>query len=245
MYHRAESDPLQGDLMKTRLLLALAVGLVTFGCAGTAPVILEKPRSSLEVEAPFAKTWDAVIEMFADHLIPINTIDRSSGFIAAGTQRTPAYADGYADCGRDAQRSPYVPASVTYNVLLRGDSTTSTVRVTALWIPEATAEFRCVSTGVWEGQFERDVAARAEGRIPAVAAVLPTNNDLFPGRAVVTAGGARMYASPALNAVVRADLKEGARVIVSVVIDERWAMLIDGFGWTRGYVRAVDLRSAR
>jgi hypothetical protein len=239
--------------MNARLPLALTFGLLTFGCVGTAPVISETPRPPLEVQAPFAKTWDAVIERFADRLIPITTIDRSSGFIAAGTLRTPSYADAWADCGRDPQRVPYVPASVTYNVLVRGDSMTSTVRVTALWLPPSTAQFRCVSTGVWEGQFERDVAARAEGRSPpaharveavAAADTVLTNVDLRAGRAMVIREGTRLYASPSLAADVRAELQEGTLVVISAIVDERWAMLIDAFGRTRGFVRTIDLRSA-
>jgi hypothetical protein len=65
------------------------------------------------------------------------------------------------------------PTSVTYNVLVRGDSTSSTLRVNARWVrvgmarglSTATVSEECGSTGVWESKFEQDVKARAEAKV--------------------------------------------------------------------------------
>jgi len=110
--------------------------------------------------------WNAVIDIFADQNIPIRTIDRASGFIAtdelrvADDERT---ARGWADCGIDSFGA--IPAGhATYNVVVRGDSITSTVKATVRWsgIANNTRPVECVSRGRWEQNFEESVRERAE-----------------------------------------------------------------------------------
>jgi hypothetical protein len=62
------------------------------------------------------------------------------------------------------------PTSATFNVLVRGDSSKSTVRVTARWVRTGmarglsteTVSEECGSTGVWESEFEGGIKTAAE-----------------------------------------------------------------------------------
>jgi hypothetical protein len=115
-----------------------------------------------------------VIDAFAAKNIGIRTIDRSSGLLVADPVSAPPWnrddrdtPSDLADCGRDHVGGfgmHFVPpARGYYNVLVRGDSTKSTVLVTVRWIAAFT-NIDCTSSGVWEGQFESAVKARAERR---------------------------------------------------------------------------------
>lgn len=152
--------------MLNRLLLG---GLVVLLCACTptlpAPAA---PRTGSPVAASFGKTWDATIDAFADRGISIETLDRASGLIVprgrtwAGSEQQALI---YADCGRDAFGTVTIANSVKYNVIVRGDSTRSTIQVRAFYEPLAGG--RCESRGVFEADAEAGIRARAEGR-PAV-----------------------------------------------------------------------------
>ncbi|HVE79041.1 MAG TPA: hypothetical protein VNA89_09285, partial [Gemmatimonadaceae bacterium] len=123
------------------------------------------PREPTPVAASFAKTWDAAIDAFAARNIPIRSVERASGFIAA----EPAIAtdDANADCGSSVIGERLSPERAVYNVIVRGDSTRSTVRVTARWTAvygegrDALVE-ECSTTGRWEAELEAQIKARAE-----------------------------------------------------------------------------------
>jgi hypothetical protein len=115
------------------------------------------------VAASFAKTWGAVIDVFADRNIPIRTLDRSSGF--AATEELGA--DGttqWADCGSDAIHGHVGPRHASWNVRVKGDSAASTVLVTVRWwiIRGRTTRVDCVTTGAWENDAELAIKERAE-----------------------------------------------------------------------------------
>jgi hypothetical protein len=153
--------------LRTAALFAVA----TAGCV--TPPAPPKPRDATTVAAPMGKTWDAVIDAFAARNIPIHNMERVSGFIATdvlNVDRETGLAS--ADCGtlmgvkRPAERA-------TYNVLVRGDSLSATVRATVRWstLPSVSGgglgvqpAIECSSLGVWEKSFEDSVRARAERR---------------------------------------------------------------------------------
>lgn len=113
--------------------------LAVLGCAAAPACVPSKPpaapvvRQPTPVRASFGRTWDAVIDAFADQNVPIKTIDRSSGFIATDQLAVPEADSMDADCGT-AGEIKLVPLHATYNVVVRGDSTASSVRVTVLWV---------------------------------------------------------------------------------------------------------------
>jgi len=59
------------------------------------------------------------------------------------------------------------PVGATFNVLVHGDSTRSSVVVTADWIgydSNGSSRLPCVTTGKWEQEFETAIKAQAEAR---------------------------------------------------------------------------------
>ena len=151
------------------------------------------------VAASFGKTWDAVIDIFASKNISIKTVDRSSGLIVAEPQTIsntdPTYGLSIADCGDlsggtmayESLNGPILPTSAFWNVLVRGDSSTSTVRATvrfvgllhirrnpsfgevmqggaAAQVHESSETKECESKGKWEPDLEKSVKAAAEAK---------------------------------------------------------------------------------
>jgi hypothetical protein len=147
---------------------ALPALFVVGACATTltGPRIRQEPIPAATVHASFGRVWNAVIDIFADQNLPIRTIDRSSGFIATDDLRVAVEertALRWADCGMDSFGA--IPAGhATYNVVVRGDSITSIVRVTVRWtgIANNRNPVECVSRGLWERDFEDEVKERAE-----------------------------------------------------------------------------------
>jgi hypothetical protein len=142
--------------------------LVVVGC--TQPPAPPTPRTAqTQVQASFSKTWNAVIDDFAANNIPIHTIDRSSGIIATDLLNVGPGMSDVADCGSD-MGIHLTPTQVSYNVLVRGDTTSSSVRVTVRWVrvgparglSTATVSEDCSTKQVWEQRFETRVKAAAE-----------------------------------------------------------------------------------
>lgn len=149
--------------------IIIAISLAA-GCSRWAPPAPPAPRGPMEVSAPAAKTWDAVIDVFSARNIPIKTLDRSSGFIAAEQMTVPrvdgrGVASPYADCGV-YNRVPQNPTHANYNIRVKGDSTRSTVLVTVLWKdvydPQLGLTMECTTKGVWEADAEREIKRLAE-----------------------------------------------------------------------------------
>lgn len=135
------------------ILLTAAIG----GCMHPPRTAPPGPRQGVEVEAEFDVAWGAVIDYFAEYNVPIATIDKSSGFIAAapvglGHITKPG---AWADCGAWGSMRKK-PSSVIYNVTVRERSGGSTIRVTATW------EDSCVTFGTWESLVESALKERAE-----------------------------------------------------------------------------------
>jgi hypothetical protein len=164
------------------IALAAAAWCAVSACAKFVPPTPPTPRAAVTINAPFDRTWDAVIDAFAEAVIPIATMERASGFIVARQQaiplRTPAERNSaldLADCGMlvsatQAADEALYPVSAEYNVVVRGDSAgRSTLRVTAAFrgatvstsgVP-GSGSVDCTSNGKLEARIEAFVAARA------------------------------------------------------------------------------------
>jgi hypothetical protein len=164
------------------------------------------------VAASQARTWDAVIDLFAERNIPIRTMERASGFIA--TEQLSVNAEEglrWADCGKakwpfggkrrdkegkEVDYSRIAPDQAIYNVLVRGDSAESRVKVTVLWQYAGINGRRaveCSTKGVWEWEMESTIQQRAETRAPSgVTAQGPLDN-VPPGTNWVADAKARLY----------------------------------------------------
>lgn len=135
------------------------------GCSLQPPKMYPAPES-LTIAASFGRTWDAVVEHFATSSVPIRTIERSSGIIVTdqmGVARDDA--SGWSDCGTDGLGGTSRANRASYNLLVRGDSSTSTIRVTATFTSTiGVSPYGCTSTGAYERELMQFVKARAEKR---------------------------------------------------------------------------------
>ena len=184
---------------------------IVAGCM-TPPAAPPPPRPAADIAAPVGKTWDAVIDEFAAQNIPIRTMERASGFIAADQLTVPRQSqEKHADCGTDIGVALW-PDRATYNVLVRGDSARSTVKVTVRWttfglVANNTTPIECSTTGLWEARAEGAIRDRAEGRAAtagSAGAVQPTAEDCAKQDAVRIEGQnlrVEVY-SPGKNACV-------------------------------------------
>lgn len=140
---------------------SVIVGIVLLaGCATLPPPPQERPDTP--VTASFGRTWDSVVDYFARSSIPIKTIDRASGLIAAETTRLGGDTRSYGVC-QNALRT-FSPQGGNFNVLVRGDSARSTLRVTATWIVTPPTVAECQTSDVWEKRFETAIKGRAEAQ---------------------------------------------------------------------------------
>jgi hypothetical protein len=152
-------------LRRRVLVIAIVPSLV--GCSHVVPPGPPAPNPPMVVAASFGRTWDAVIEQFAEQTIPIKTIERASGLVATDQLTVDPSLWSAADCGKDRDGRAFVPSHVTYNVLVRGDSARSTVRVTVRWMSIAVVgvdvkSLICSTRATWETSLEDRVKQSAE-----------------------------------------------------------------------------------
>lgn len=147
-----------------RLLATAVAMMMLIACGPTAGPVPPKPRDPTPVAAPFAKTWNAVIDEFAARNTRLLTLDRTSGYAATATlEIARASAITYADCGV-AIGVQLVADHVTYTVVVRGDSARSTIRTAAQFTKGSDRDLiECSSSGFWEHAFEARIKQRAEG----------------------------------------------------------------------------------
>jgi len=229
-----------------RSLAALLVLLPA--CYAYQPPPPAEPRDATSVDASMGTTWDAVIDLFATRNIPIRTIERVSGIIAAD-QLSVDSANGvkWADCGRVGHRQ-IPPNTAISNVLVRGDSTSSTVRTSVRWSRRSFKEgdLECTSRYVWERALEQEVKERSEAeyrrnpQYAARSAVAPhastqgTAADLSPGS----------HAAPSPTGVIRTNDQLLANVSFRSAVDDVMRLaIITGFRELRPDTLTVELDS--
>lgn len=117
------------------------------------------------VGAPFAATWDAVIDVLASQNIPIATMERASGFVATAPLFVGPSGKNWADCGYTGVVH-LSPDRATYNVRVRETGDSSTVQATVTFTTGSGIGYdlmrACSTTGIWEQQFAAAVRAAAE-----------------------------------------------------------------------------------
>lgn len=166
-------------------------------CSSYTPPDPPAPRDATAVHASRGRACDAVIELFAARTIPIRTIERASGLIV--TEQLSVGPDGHewADCGKE-NAIVLRPNLATYNVLVRGDSQSSSVKATVRWVRTDPKDrvIECSTTHVWEQALEEEVKTRAEEprAVPASAAEPATN--LSEASAAAASGATESSASP-------------------------------------------------
>jgi hypothetical protein len=159
-----------------RLFVLFNLGLCACGGVQFIPPATPAPRQAQPVAAPFDTVWNAVIDYFAAQVIPIETLDRSSGFIVASRAHIPtrtkadtAAAVLLADCGKYPKGFNYtsdlyfLPSSAKYNIVVRpAETSQSTLLVTAKFMGTTTDDkpADCTSKGLFERSVEAAVTSR-------------------------------------------------------------------------------------
>jgi len=126
------------------------------------------PPPAIEVNAPFERVWDAVIDYFAKAVIPVEAIEKQSGFIVASRSVIPSstYSDSLAalalaECGvfRGPTDAEVLPSSAKYNAVVRAVSSDRTslqftIKFTGARVMLAGMQpFDCSSRGLFERHF--------------------------------------------------------------------------------------------
>src|SRR5262249_15246197 len=105
-------------------------------CATSAPLpyykapLAPSPRNATQVQASFATTWSAAVDVFAESNVPIETIDRASGLLVPAPllYLSESSDSTWADCGQalgglfKGGYHPVIPDAARYNVRVKGDS---------------------------------------------------------------------------------------------------------------------------
>jgi hypothetical protein len=144
-------------------LAALAV-LVAWSCMQPHRPDVTPARTGVTVNASFGRTWDAALAAFAARNVQVNP-DRMSGTIASNATEVTVADTGGRDCGTSSEGNTLRPNAVRYRILVKGDSTASTLLANAIYGRlNVTALQECGSRGVWEAAFEAEVKQRAEQR---------------------------------------------------------------------------------
>lgn len=151
----------------------LGICLALTACVPPQPPAPPVERPTTTVAASFGQTWDAVIDWFASKNIPIRNVERASGLIVAepmkmGLSLRESQTQKYADCGSDFMGTRGVPTDATYNVLVRGDSAQSTVRMTIRYVSaDAAKTTTCSTMGTFEAEAEAMIKQNAEAKAAA------------------------------------------------------------------------------
>ena len=126
---------------------------------GTVPPPPQAPAPPpVSVDASVGRTWDAAVEAFTTDRIGLRTVDRLSGLIVSDTVALPQSNPAHARCGSDMGMARGASRAI-YTVLVRGDSTRSTVTASAQWIMPLLGD--CSTTGVVSASAEKAGGVRA------------------------------------------------------------------------------------
>lgn len=137
-------------------------------CAKFIPPAVAPERPMVRVNATFEATWNAVIDVFAARVLPIQLIDRSSGLIVAAPLSLESDdAMRWASCGvlsSGAAGAVQIPATrVEFNILVRSVDQASTVRITTRWTAQTPPQYLvCQTANVWEAELEARIRTAAE-----------------------------------------------------------------------------------
>ncbi len=148
-------------ILRTVFIIGLAVG-----CA-PAPIITLPPIAPAGINASFDRTWDVVIDVLSEGNIPVKTLDKASGYVMAEVADVgSSEEDALADCGgwMRMRLTALGPMIARYNILVRGDSTTSTVKVRAEFTKTGRSRWNCPSKNTFETKFQSYVKEKAEAR---------------------------------------------------------------------------------
>jgi hypothetical protein len=139
--------------------MAVSLALSLAGCAGPLVSPLAPPPYRAEVQAPYDRTWTAIVRTLARQNFPLRAVARDSGVIATDAVMSPIGL--YADCGRLGDDPLEGEAIVVFTVFAEADGATTRLQVNSNMRTQAyrkgssgklrpTPTYQCASTGRFE-----------------------------------------------------------------------------------------------
>ncbi len=142
-------------------IASLAVLVLVAGCMHPPKYV--PPRPEVPVAASFGRTWDAALAALAARKITVN-VDRNGGMIMSIGLSVAENDSSWTSCGTAGVNARVMrPEIVRYKVMVKGDSTKSTLKAEAMFGSDAgLLVAQCPSKGTWEAEFEAEVKSKAE-----------------------------------------------------------------------------------
>lgn len=148
--------------------IVIALSVVAIGCGGT-PQTAVAPQAA-PIQASREKTWNAVIDVLAERNISVKTLDKASGFVSAeGAVVSSSDIAQLTTCGGFMEAMADMNGAhngvARYNILVRGDSAASSVKVTAQFTKGTGGgnAKNCDSNGKFEAGLQSAIKSHAEG----------------------------------------------------------------------------------
>ena len=134
--------------MKT---LVLVMMMLCASCA--APPVVTEFDDSTTFAQSFDDVWTAVIEVFADNMWAIDTLEKDSGIITTDWLRV-GFKESYeyADCGKDMAATVIMPGYVKFNVFVKRAGPVVMVRINCHFKPLIGMTEICLSKGYLESR---------------------------------------------------------------------------------------------
>lgn len=143
-------------------VVAVLAAAVASAASATAPG-KHTVKEAASVSADVDQTWIAVIDVFAEHNWPIQTVDKASGLIVTDWIRVDRpEADDAADCGSAPLRDNF-GADVRFSVRVRAEGRGAKVHVVTTWRGRP-QPIDCTSKGWVEDLIHREVRDKVRGR---------------------------------------------------------------------------------
>jgi hypothetical protein len=140
----------------------MLISAVALAASATAPT-KHAVTTTATADASYDKTWEALIDLFAERQWPIVTIAKDSGIITTDWLKLTKEDDSYADCGRGAPLADDFGLAVRFNVRLKSDGASSTVTVNAGFRrARSSGTVDCYSTGAVEALIHGEIAKRTK-----------------------------------------------------------------------------------
>lgn len=135
--------------------IVLAFLIVLVGCQSYKPPKEYDVVKTKEFRKGYDEVWGSVIAYFAENNIPIENLEKASGFIKAKPTTNYSINELYFDCGETTSRAKVNEMDITYNITVaKGNTTKVTINVfTELrGLNIKYYDVYCNSTGVFENE---------------------------------------------------------------------------------------------
>lgn len=143
-------------------LIAVSLGLICLSCGGISPDVYHFDRS-VDYSASFDRVWTAVIEVLAENSVPVDNLEKASGYVSTREFPVP---DEYADSGKTPIGVKLIGVEYgTFNVFVRETTSGScSIQVNCVYrLATDNIYYRSsVSTGVFEVEFHKALQQKLE-----------------------------------------------------------------------------------